>query len=139
MSSVIFRWSTLDPKTMRIVGLMVFLVVLNLGCRNQSKSSVSAQASPTPPNLKPIEVPSPIVGKPYPGVGVVLLINKKEGWIEIEHEEIEGLMPAMVMEWHVKEPSLLNRVKVGDKVNFTVVETGHGEIITDLSKYNEQK
>ena len=83
--------------------------------------------------------PTPVVGKPYPGIGIVTLINKKEGWIEINHEEIVDLMPPMVMEWHVKDPALLNRVKVGDKVNFVVVETGTGEIITDLSKIQEQK
>ena len=83
--------------------------------------------------------PTAVVGKPYPGVGIVLLINKKEGWIEINHDEIVDLMPPMVMEWHVKDRALLNRVKVGDKVNFVVVETGSGEIITDLNKIPVQK
>jgi len=30
---------------------------------------------------------------PYPGTGTIILINRKEGWIEIKHEEIKGLMP----------------------------------------------
>jgi len=41
-------------------------------------------------------------------------------------------MPAMEMEWSVKDRSLLQKVKVGDKVEFVVVETGKGEIITEL-------
>ena len=114
-----------------------FVVIVS--CSPQSRSQVTSQPSPTPPNLKPIAVPSPVIGKPYPGIGVVMLINKKEGWIEIDHEEIVDLMPPMVMEWHVKNPALLNRVKVGDKVNFIVVETGSGEVITDLSKVQDQK
>lgn len=74
----------------------------------------------------------PIVGKPYPGKGIVTIINLKEGWIEVNHEAIEGLMPAMQMEWFVKNKSQLRTVHVGDKVDFVVVETGSGEIITDL-------
>ena len=60
------------------------------------------------------------------------IINLKEGWVEINHEEIEGLMPAMQMEWPVQPRSLMNSILVGDKVEFTVVETGKGEIITAI-------
>ena len=119
--------------------LLAILLGLMVSCRSQPQTQVNSQPSPTPPNLKPMSFPTPAVGKPYPGIGIVTLINKKEGWIEINHEEIVDLMPPMVMEWHVKDPALLNRVKVGDKVNFVVVETGTGEIITDLSKVQEQK
>ena len=121
-----------------IIGLLCIFVAV-ISCGSKSPSQIAPQPSPTIPNLKPIAVPSPVIGKPYPGIGVVQLINKKEGWIEIDHEEIVGLMPPMVMEWHVKDRALLNRVKVGDKVNFVVVETGSGEIITDLNKIQDQK
>jgi Cu/Ag efflux protein CusF len=115
---------------------MVFLMLsLGSACsRGQQQIAATASPSPTPPNLTPIAVPKVVIGKEYPGRGVVLLINKKEGWIEIDHEEIKDLMPPMVMEWHVKKRSQLNTVKVGDKVEFIVVETGKGEIITDLKK-----
>lgn len=81
-------------------------------------------------------MPTPVIGKPYPGVGVITIINVKEGWVEINHETIEGLMPAMQMEWWVKDRSLLNNVQVGDKVEFVVVETGKGEFITEMKKAN---
>lgn len=119
--------------------LMATVFGVNVSCRNQSTLQTNSQPSPTPPNLKPMTFPTPVIGKPYPGVGIVLLINKKEGRIEINHEEIVDLMAPMVMEWQVKDRSLLSRVKVGDKVNFVVVETGKGEIITDLNKVQEQK
>lgn len=79
-------------------------------------------------------MPLPVVGKPYPGRGVVTIINPKEGWVEINHEDIEGLMPAMQMEWSVKDRSLLQKIKVGNKVEFVVVETGSGEIITEMKR-----
>ena len=128
------------PTTkVQIVSSILFIALLSVcGCRHGQTSTATAQPSPSStPKLQPIEVPSPIIGKPYPGVGVVKLINKKEGWIEINHEEIEGLMPAMEMEWHVEPRSLLNKVKVNDKVKFTVVETGKAQILTTLEKINE--
>jgi len=81
-----------------------------------------------------MQYPSPVIGRPYPGTGVVTLINLKEGWIEIRHDDIKGLMPAMEMEWSVTNRSLLKTVQVGDKVDFTVVETGKGEFVTALKK-----
>ena len=72
--------------------------------------------------------------KPYPATGVVALINKKEGWIEINHDEIKDLMPAMQMEFWVKDKSLLDKVNVGDRVHFTVVETKKGEYLTDIKR-----
>ncbi|MCM3905078.1 MAG: copper-binding protein [Pyrinomonadaceae bacterium] len=79
-----------------------------------------------------MDVPTVIIGKPYPAKGVITIINLKEGWVEIDHEEIEGLMPAMQMEWPVKDRSQMESLRVGDKVEFTVVETGKGEIITEI-------
>ena len=72
--------------------------------------------------------------KPYPATGVVALINKKEGWIEINHDEIKDLMPAMQMEFWVKDKSLLDKVKVGDRVDFTVVEMKKGEYLTEIKR-----
>ena len=72
--------------------------------------------------------------KPYPATGVVALINKKEGWIEINHDEIKDLMPAMQMEFLVKDKSLLDKVKVGDRVDFTVIETKKGEYLTEIKR-----
>lgn len=113
-----------------------FLLIFAMACKQQTQpQAVLPTPSPVPTNtFSPLAVPSPIIGKPYPGKGVVILINKKEGWIEIDHEPIEGLMPAMIMEWHTEPRSLLNNVKVGDRVQFTVVETGKGQILTSLDK-----
>ncbi len=63
-----------------------------------------------------------------------MLINRNEGWVEIKHEEIKGLMPAMTMEFWLKNRSLVDQVSVGDRVDFTVVETRKGEYVTKLKK-----
>ena len=44
------------------------------------------------------------------------------------------MMPAMEMEFWVENRSLLDKVKVGQKVNFTLVDTGKAQILTKLEK-----
>ena len=72
------------------------------------------------------------MNKPYPGTGIIVTINHDEGWIEINHEEIKDLMPAMQMEFNVKDKSLLDKVKVGQRVDFTIVETEDEEYLADI-------
>jgi len=53
--------------------------------------------------------------------GEVRKVNKEDGKISIKHGEIKNLdMPPMSMVFQVKDPALLNKVKAGDKVSFTV-------------------
>ena len=116
--------------------LTILAAIVGVSCAPQ-QPQLEKPVAPSPPpavTATPVQYPSPVVGQPYQGTGVVTLINLKEGWIEINHEEIKGLMPAMEMEWWVKDRSLLKSVRVGDKVDFTVVETGKGEFITRLKR-----
>jgi Cu/Ag efflux protein CusF len=114
--------------------LMLFFVTLMVSCK-QSPPAVKDAASPTPTAMAtPIQYPSPVIGQAYRGSGVVKIINIKEGWIEIDHEEIPGLMPAMEMEYWVKKKSLLKQARVGDRVDFVVVEIGKGEYLTELTR-----
>jgi len=41
-------------------------------------------------------------------------------------------MPAMQMEFWVKDRSLLRNIRVSDKVDFVIVETGKGEFLTAI-------
>src|SRR5205807_685102 len=95
--------------------MMILTVTLSVSCRHQPRVN-DAPATPTPPTFTgiPLQVPSPVIGKPYFGTGVIIIINRKEGWAEIKHGEIKGLMPAMTMEFFVRTSSLLNEVQVGD-------------------------
>jgi len=43
-------------------------------------------------------------------------------------------MPAMIMEFWVRDPSLMKRVRVGDKVDFVVVEDSKGQYLTELKR-----
>jgi Cu/Ag efflux protein CusF len=56
----------------------------------------------------------------YRGVGVVTAINPAKGSLTINHQKIEGLMPAMEMLFHLDPHTLSDRVKPGDKIEFQV-------------------
>jgi hypothetical protein len=71
-----------------------FVIVLTLcivvaACKHSPQTVAVAPAptpvpSATPAPFKPISSYPPVVyGKPYPGKGVIKLINRKENWIEI--------------------------------------------------------
>jgi Cu(I)/Ag(I) efflux system protein CusF len=117
--------------------LLLTLSLAFLSCQKPppvSREQPPAAASPTPAPVGLARFPPPVFDKPYPGTGVVDLINKKEGWIEITHQEIKDLMPAMQMEFNVKDRALLDKVNVGDRVDFTIVETAKGEYLTEIKQ-----
>lgn len=109
--------------------------------------SACGQESP-PPSSKPAPSPQSEVVRKTPstemrqfyGVGVVTKIvmenpyDKSVASVELDHEEIEGLMPAMIMEFNVKDRSVLNNLKIGDKVDFTIDEIGGTEVISAIKK-----
>ena len=119
--------------------LLVTVAVAFLSCHKQPPAQTPVSGEPHPassptPLRGPAGFPPAVMNKPYPGTGVVASINKKEAWIEINHEEIKGLMPAMQMEFNVKDKSLLDKVNVGDRVDFTIVETEKGEYLTEINR-----
>jgi Cu/Ag efflux protein CusF len=61
-------------------------------------------------------------------------VNPKAPAIEIDHQDIEGLMPAMQMEFPVADASLLNGIAVNDRIDFTI-ENAAGEMrVTAIKK-----
>jgi Cu(I)/Ag(I) efflux system protein CusF len=61
------------------------------------------------------------------GQGEVRRIAKEQNKITLRHGEIRALdMPAMTMVFTVRDADLLDKVKVGDKVQFSVEKTPEG-------------
>jgi Cu/Ag efflux protein CusF len=116
--------------------LVILIASISMSCHTQTTTEKLPAPTPTPAiaQKNPLEYPSPTIGRPYPGTGIVRTINLAEGWVEIEHEEVKDLMPAMTMEFWVKDKSLLRKVRTGDKVDFEIVETGKGQYVTSLKK-----
>ena len=93
--------------------------------------SVPAAVSPTAaPNVSPDKTKI----KLYDGKGVVTKINLEAVSVELDHEEIKGLMPKMIMEFYVKEKSELEKLKVGDTVDFVLEDNAGAERIVSIKK-----
>ena len=65
--------------------------------------------------------------------GEVRKIDKETGKITIRHGPIKDLdMPPMSMVFTAKDPALLDRVKVGDKIRFHAADEAGKMIVTDI-------
>ena len=95
-----------------------------------SKQPVNRE-TPAPPPSGPAAAIQP---NTYQGVGVVKGLDPKTPAIEIDHEEIVGLMPAMQMEFPVTDGALLSGLAVNDRIDFTVVEKTGQMKITEIKK-----
>ena len=57
--------------------------------------------------------------------GEVRKIDKDAGKLTIRHGELKNLdMPPMTMVFRVKDPAMLEQLKVGDKIRFTADKVG---------------
>ncbi|MCO5337024.1 copper-binding protein [Delftia tsuruhatensis] len=65
--------------------------------------------------------------------GEIKKIDLDNGKVTIKHGDIKNLdMPGMTMVFPVKEKSLLNNLKPGDKVKFMVINEGGKMLVTDI-------
>lgn len=65
--------------------------------------------------------------------GVVNAVKSKENKLNITHGPVNGLMAGMTMDFTVLDPSMLNDVKVGNSIRFTLSRDSRGNLlVTDL-------
>ncbi|MEK6299112.1 MAG: copper-binding protein [Acidobacteriota bacterium] len=98
-----------------IAGLSEKAVETHKSADTKPPASASASQERTEPNV-------------YRGIGVVEEVNKEAATVQINHEDIKDLMPAMSMPFKVRSGSLLGTLAVGDHVEFRV--TGDSVIIS---------
>jgi len=108
-----------EVHKLRLINVCVALMLI-AACGNQPANKPSA---PTPASGPAAAVQT----NSYQGVGTVKALNPNQPAIEIDHEEIVGLMPAMQMEFPVTESALLNGLAVNDLIDFTI-ENSTGEM-----------
>jgi Cu/Ag efflux protein CusF len=105
--------------------LIIGCVTLTLiaACSNGRGPSPVATPAPSAPAAA-------MPANTYQGVGTVKSISPKVPAIEIDHEDIVGLMQGMQMEFPVTNSALLNGLAVNDRVDFTIDNsTGEMKII----------
>jgi Cu/Ag efflux protein CusF len=109
-----------------------------------SKTLAYTQAdmpSPQPVAAMPVEQPGQEVQpsaktekKIVVGEGKVIAIVPNAGQIVVDHQGIKGFMEAMTMGYRVDPPSLLDGLKFGDTVRFTIDVSQ--KVITKIEKMN---
>jgi hypothetical protein len=117
--------------------LALLPAAFTFSCKSQPQTEKAMQPTSTPSPaamIGPPGFPPVVLGKPYPGTGIITTVNRNEGWVAIEHEDIKDLMPAMAMEFWVRDPAVMKGVRVGDKVDFVVVEDSKGQYITEIKR-----
>ncbi len=74
------------------------------------------------PSTQPVADAAMLQGEPQTVVadGKVVTTVPNASQIVVEHGEIKGFMDAMTMGYRVEPPSLLDGLKFGDKVRFTI-------------------
>lgn len=85
------------------------------------------QGPAAPPS---IDVPSGT----YDFTGSIVSVDRARNIVQIDHEAIPGVMPAMTMPYEVADPSLLQGLAPGDRVRGTLRVDSRGFVIIALSK-----
>jgi protein SCO1/2 len=120
-------------------------VVADLQGLKSSAANASADGSQTSKNdslqkEKPADGASLTSARPenaakiYHGIGVVESVGEHRTTVQINHQDIKDLMPAMSMPFEVQSPALLDEIAPGDRVSFTLQETPHGLVVIEIRK-----
>src|SRR5665213_4244356 len=83
--------------------------------------------------MKGMEMNKKAVATTHHGVGVIKEIDAASGMVTLDHGPIKSLnWPAMTMGFKVKDRALLDNIKPGNKVDFTLVQAGKDYVITSI-------
>ena len=117
---------------------LILLLALAVAACDSPKTNVNNPMSSPQVNVSAAATPSAAPANPqnknYAGKGVVTKINLELVSVEVNHEKIEGLMEAMTMEFFVAKKAELEKLKVGDKVDFVIEYKDAQEKIISIKK-----
>ena len=71
----------------------------------------------------------------HKGTGTVQKSDSAGGKVTIAHDPIKSMeWPAMTMSFKLKDKAMLEKVKQGEKIEFSFVHSGKDYVITDIKK-----
>lgn len=106
--------------------ILVLAAIATLGLSSIASYAKDEMAMPMPTSKATAQ--KDIVGK-----GIIVSENKAGGNVTLKHEAIPAIgWGAMTMEFKVKDKMMLDKVKKGDKVQFTLVPQGKDYIVTSI-------
>jgi len=72
-------------------------------------------------------------GEVHKGTGTVRSVDTGKGTVNLAHDPIPSLKwPSMNMTFKAKEKSMVEKLKPGQKVDFSFVQNGKDYVITDI-------
>lgn len=120
-------------KRSKAILISIVLVGSMTDCTTPPRNVDPRQPAPAA-TATPLKTPFVPKNGDYQGRGKVTRIDMKGGSVELDHEEIPDAMPAMQMEFFVSDKAILNGLKLGDEVNFTLRYNSGQETIIAISK-----
>jgi Cu(I)/Ag(I) efflux system protein CusF len=120
------------------VALVASLAVA--ACSKNTDPATATNAAPMansmPANAAmPMGQDSASAAKTGDSTGVVKAVDSGAGTITLDHQPIPGVgWPAMTMTFKAMPPSLMDGVKAGDKVKFSVRIEGQNNMVTAIAK-----
>ena len=92
-------------------------------------------AAATPAEARQHEAPAAKAGAGAMSSGEVKKVDKDAGKLTIKHGPLENLdMPGMTMVFRVQDPTMLNDLKAGDKINFVAEKVGGAITVVRLER-----
>lgn len=117
-----------------LVALSVFIVPL-ARAQSQGMGGMDMKGMDMKGDMKGMEMQSEKKGqsKTHKGSGTVSKVDSEKGTVTIAHGPVESMnWPAMTMTFKVKDKKMLGKVKEGDKVDFSFVQSGKDYTITQV-------
>jgi Cu/Ag efflux protein CusF len=116
-------------------GISFAVILACSSCQQKNVTAPAPTATPaTAPNQPSVSSPQSRETKYIPATGVVVRTDPSFPSVELDHDEIKGIMPAMRMEFYVKDKAMLNGLKAGDKVDFVLEDKAGAEMIVEMKK-----
>jgi Cu(I)/Ag(I) efflux system periplasmic protein CusF len=119
------------------IALNIFVAAVLAQTSDSTKKDASGMDTKDMPmksmDMKAMKMDKKATTTTHKGVGVVKSINTADGVITFAHEPIKSLnWPAMTMGFKVKDKATLDKIKPGDKVEFTLVQSGKDYVVTEI-------
>ena len=124
----------------KLLLVSIFMPAVFCACSQQvanTTNPISAKPISTatqPTAATPVPTASMPANGDYNGKGAVTKIDLNLGSVEMDHEDIPGLMPPMRMVFYVSDKKMLDGLKVGDKVEFVLRYKDGSETVVKITK-----
>ena len=124
---------TLTLGIVIVLNIFVASVALAQATDSTKKDSSGMDMKDMPMKSMDMKMDKQTTTTTHKGVGVVKSINTADGVITFAHEPIKSLnWPAMTMGFKVKDKAMVDKIKPGDKVEFTFVQAGKDYVVTEI-------